>query len=58
MRLLARWSISAVTLLVIARIVPGFHVRGLRAALLGAFVIGFVNGTLKLVVKVLTSGEQ
>lgn len=49
-----RWFISAVTLLVIARLIPGFHVRGLAAALLAALVIGFVNGTLGVVLKVLT----
>ena len=53
-RLLVRWLISAVTLLAVARVVPGFHVRGLGAALLAALVIGFVNGTLGLIVKLLT----
>lgn len=53
-KLLVRWFISAVTLLVVARLVPGFHVRGLGAALLAALVIGLVNGTLGLLVKVIT----
>ena len=53
-KLLVRWFISAVTLLVVARVVPGFHVRGLGAALLAALVIGFVNGTLGLLLKVIT----
>jgi putative membrane protein len=53
-KLLVRWLISAVTLLVIARVVPGFHVRGLGAALLAALVIGFVNGTLGLFLKLVT----
>ncbi|HEV2378222.1 MAG TPA: phage holin family protein [Terriglobia bacterium] len=53
-RLLVRWFISAVALLVVARMVPGFHVRGLGSALLAALVIGFVNGTLGLLLKVLT----
>jgi putative membrane protein len=51
---LVRWLISAVTLLVIARLVPGFHVRSLGAALLAALVIGFINGTLGTLVKILT----
>ena len=45
-KLLIRWFISAVTLLLIARVIPGFHVRSFGAALLAALVIGFVNGTL------------
>ena len=53
-KLLTRWLIGAVALLVVARVVPGFHVRGLGAALFAALVIGFVNGTLGLLVKVLT----
>ena len=53
-RLLMRWFISAVTLLLIARLIPGFHIRGLGAALLAALVIGFVNGTLGVVLKILT----
>lgn len=53
-KLLVRWFISAVALLVVARVVPGFQVRGLGAALPAALVIGFVNGTLGLLLKVLT----
>jgi putative membrane protein len=53
-RFLVRWLIGAVTLLAIARLVPGFHVRGLGAALLAALVIGFINGTLGTVVRILT----
>lgn len=53
-KLLVRWFISAVTLLVVARVVPGFHVRGLGAALLAALVIGLVNGTLGVLFKVIT----
>ena len=53
-KLLVRWFISAVTLLVVARVVPGFHVRGLGAALLGALVIGLVNGTLGVLLKIVT----
>jgi putative membrane protein len=53
-RFLVRWLIGAVTLLLIARLVPGFHVRGLGAALLAALVIGFINGTLGTLLKILT----
>jgi putative membrane protein len=53
-RLLVRWLISAVTLLAVARVVPGFHVRGLGSALLAALAIGFVNGTLGVLVKLIT----
>ncbi len=54
MRLLLNWVLSAVALLVVARVVPGFAVAGLAAALLAAAVIGLVNATLGLVLKVVT----
>ena len=45
-QLLVRWIISAVLLLVVSRLVPGFEVDGLRSALIAALVIGLVNATL------------
>ncbi len=54
MRLLIRWLISAVSLLIVAYFVPGFVVTGFFAALLAAVVIGFINATLGLLVKILT----
>ena len=54
MRLLLHWLLSAVTLLLVARFVPGFHVSGLVAALIAVVVIGLVNATLGLILKVLT----
>jgi putative membrane protein len=53
-QLLIRWFISAVLLLVVAHVVPGFHVDGLRAALIAAIVIGLVNATLGLFLKIVT----
>jgi len=51
---LVRWILSAVALLIVADVVPGFHVRSIGAALLAALVIGFVNATLGLVMKIIT----
>jgi len=44
--LLVKWVVSAVGLLIVAYIVPGFHVRSFGAALIAALVIGLVNGTI------------
>lgn len=52
--LLVRWIISAVLLLVVAHLVPGFHVAGLRSALIAALVIGLVNATLGTFLKIVT----
>jgi len=53
-RLLVHWFLSAVALLIVARIVPGFHIRGLASALLAAAVIGLVNWTLGLILKIIS----
>lgn len=54
MNLFVRWLLSAVSLMVVAYFVPGFNVRGIFSALIAAAVIGFVNATLGLLVKVIT----
>jgi putative membrane protein len=54
MQLLIRWIVSAVLLLVVAELVPGFEVDGLRAALVAAVVIGLVNATLGVFLKLVT----
>ena len=54
MKLLVKWLINAVALLVVSRLVPGFFVRDFGTALLAALVFGFVNATLGLLLKILT----
>jgi putative membrane protein len=54
MRMLLHWLLSAVTLLLVAHFVPGFHVSGLVAALIAVLVIGLINATLGLILKLLT----
>lgn len=51
---LVRWLISAVLLLVVSQVVPGFEVAGLRAALVASLLIGLVNATLGLFLKIIT----
>jgi len=54
LRLIVHWVMTALALLLVAHIVPGFYVLGFRAALLAALVIGFINATLGLFLKVIT----
>ena len=54
MRLLLNWLLSAVALLVVSYLVPGFHVQGFKEALIAAIVIGLINATLGLLVKLIT----
>jgi len=54
MRLLLHWILSAIALIIVSRIVPGFHVRGLVPALIAAVVIGLLNATVGLFLKIIT----
>src|ERR1700757_4214783 len=54
MRLLLRWLINAVALLIVAYFVHGFTVRGFSGALIAAAVIGLINATLGSLLKILT----
>jgi putative membrane protein len=54
MRLLLHWLLSAVALLITSELVPGFHVSGFSAALIAAAVIGLLNATVGLILKILT----
>src|ERR1700719_2439424 len=54
MKHLLNWALSALALWIVARLVPGFHVNGPVAALVAALVIGFVNATLGVFLKIVT----
>ena len=53
-KLLLNWLLSALGLLAVAHIVPGFVLSGFLAALLAAVVVGLVNSTLGLFLKIIT----
>jgi putative membrane protein len=54
MRILLHWVLSALALLVVAHYVQGFHVSGFTVALIAAIFVGLVNGTIGIILKVLT----
>ncbi len=54
LHLLLKWLVSAISLLIVAYLIPGFHVAGFQAALIAALVIGLVNGTLGAVLRFFT----
>ena len=54
MRLLLHWVISAVAVWIVAHIVRGISVDSATAALIAAAVIGLINATLGLMLKILT----
>jgi|SRR5271168_1023689 len=53
-RLLANWLLSAIALLIVSRVVPGFVVASLGTALIAALVFGLLNMTLGLFLKLVT----
>ena len=54
MRVLLRWLVNAVSLLIVAHFVSGFRVHGFIDALIAALIIGLVNATLGTILKILT----
>jgi putative membrane protein len=53
-RMLVHWVLSAISLMLVSRIVPGFFVTGIQSAMIAAVVIGLLNATLGFVLKVIT----
>jgi len=54
LRMLLHWVVAGLAVWITSRLVPGFSVDGPTAALIAAIVIGFVNATLGLFLKVIT----
>lgn len=54
LRLLVKWLLHAVALLMTAWLVPGFLIRSFAAALVAVIVIGFLNATIGALLKLLT----
>lgn len=52
--LIIKWVVSALALLAVTYIVPGFRVLNLPSALVAVLVIGFLNMTLGMLLKLIT----
>jgi putative membrane protein len=53
-RLFLHWILNAVALLVVAHFVEGFNVNSFVSALIAVVVIGLLNATLGLLLKIIT----
>jgi putative membrane protein len=51
---LINWFLSALSLMIVAHVIRGFDITGFGAALIAALVIGLVNATIGLFLKVVT----
>ena len=54
MRLLLRWLVSAVALMLVAYYVPGIGVASLNTALVAALLLGLINALIRPIILVLT----
>ncbi len=54
LHLLVNWLLSAVSLVIVAALVPGIEIEGFGTAMVAAIVIGLVNVTLGLLLKIAT----
>jgi len=52
--LLVNWLLSALSLVIVAHVIPGFELSGFGTALIAAIAIGLVNATLGLFLKIVT----
>ena len=52
--LLVNWFLSALSLIIVAHVVSGFHVQSFGTALIASLVFGLFNSTLGVLLKVLT----
>lgn len=53
-RAIIHWVLSAIALMVVTQIVPGFYINDVQSALIAALVIGVLNATLGFIIKVIT----
>lgn len=54
MVLILRWIVSALSLLLVAYLIPGFEVSGFYAALIAALILGLVNAVIRPILIILT----
>jgi putative membrane protein len=54
MRWLLHWVVNALVLLVVSHFVSGFNIRSFGSAMIAVVIIGIVNATLGLFLKVMT----
>ena len=54
MNLVIIWIINALTLLVVAKILPGFQIGSFYAALITALILGLINAFIRPILLILT----
>ncbi len=52
--ILINWLLNALSLMIVAHVIRGFDVNSFATALIAALVIGLVNATIGVILKILT----
>ena len=52
--LIMHWLVSAVSLVIVAYLIPGIQLQGVGPALIAPIVIGLVNATVGFILKIVT----
>ena len=52
--LIMHWLVSAMSLVIVAYLIPGIQLQGVGPALIAPIVIGLVNATVGFIVKIVT----
>mgnify|MGYP001772986627 CR=1 FL=1 len=52
--LIVNWFLSALSLVIVSHVIPGFEINGFGTALIATIVIGLVNATIGFILKILT----
>ena len=52
--LIMHWLVSALSLVIVAYLIPGIQLQGVGPALIAPIVIGLVNATVGFIVKIVT----
>src|SRR5437867_13362281 len=54
LNMILNWVLSAISLVIVAHVIRGFDIRSFTTALIAAIVIGLVNATVGLFLKIVT----
>jgi putative membrane protein len=54
LRMLLHWVLTALAIWIVSQVVPGFVISGPGSALIAALVIGLINATIGLLLKIIT----
>lgn len=52
--IIVRWLLNAIALLLVAALIPGFHISSIYTALIAALILGLINAIIRPIILILT----